>query len=123
MFYRIYTDDAGVTRYETIEVDVAPRRTYNEVLEGQPVGRRNARSMGFHSQAAGFFAPPHRVERPVFVINVSGELEYGLGDGTTLRIGPSDAVLFEDFSGTGHTTRVLGDVPRLAVTVELEAEA
>ena len=42
-------------------------------------------------------------------ISLSGYVEIGLGDGTTVRYNPGDARLVEDTTGRGHTTR-LSDV-------------
>ncbi len=44
-------------------------------------------------------------------------MEVMIGDGTTRRFGPGDAVLFEDLTGQGHTSRVGGD--RLTAIVPL----
>jgi hypothetical protein len=40
--------------------------------------------------------------------------------GTTRRFGPGDAVLADDLTGQGHTTRLLG-VPRISATVPVGA--
>jgi hypothetical protein len=52
--------------------------------------------------------------RPIFIL--SGQMEIGIGDGTTRRFGPGDVVLADDRTGKGHTTRSLG-VPRVSATV------
>ena len=51
----------------------------------------------------------HPAPRRQYVIIVSGQLEIGLGDGTTRRFGPGAARLVEDTTGQGHTTRVVSD--------------
>jgi hypothetical protein len=43
-------------------------------------------------------------------------MKIGIGDGTTRRFGPGDAVLADDLTGQGHTTRSLG-VRRVSATV------
>jgi hypothetical protein len=43
-----------------------------------------------------------------------------LGDGTIHRLGPGDVNLAEDLTGHGHTTRVVGDEPRVTATIHLE---
>ncbi|MDA1175004.1 MAG: hypothetical protein O2826_10890, partial [Chloroflexi bacterium] len=57
--------------------------------------------------------------RHQFVITLSGEVEIGLADGTVHRYGPGHVNLAEDVTGKGHTTRVVGDVPRVRATVQL----
>jgi len=41
-----------------------------------------------------------------------------MGDGTVRRFGPGDAVLFEDLTGQGHTSRTVGG-DRLSAIVPL----
>ena len=41
-------------------------------------------------------------------------------DGTVHRLGPGDVNLAEDLTGHGHTTRVVGDVPRVTATIHLD---
>lgn len=48
-----------------------------------------------------------------------GEIEIGLGDGMVRRFGPGECFLAEDLSGHGYTTRIVGDIPRVAVIVPL----
>ena len=48
-------------------------------------------------------------------------LEVGIGDGTTRGFGAGDAVLFEDLTGQGHTSRSVGG-DRLTAIVPLAAE-
>ena len=53
------------------------------------------------------------------VITLEGEVEIGLGDGTTHRFGPGHVTLAEDLTGKGHTTRVVGNKRRLTATIHL----
>ena len=43
-----------------------------------------------------------------------------MADGTIHHLGPGDVNLAEDLTGHGHTTRVVGDVPRVTATVHLD---
>jgi hypothetical protein len=54
------------------------------------------------------------------VITLSGEAEIEIGDGTVRRFGPGDVMLAEDTTGRGHVTRVVGDEPRLYVSVPID---
>ena len=53
-------------------------------------------------------------------ITLSGEAEIGLGDGTIHRLGSGDVHMAEDLTGHGHTTRVVGQGPRVTATMHLE---
>ena len=39
---------------------------------------------------------------------------------TVHRLGAGDVNLANDLTGAGHTTRIVGDVPRVTATVQLE---
>ena len=52
-------------------------------------------------------------------VPVCPEVEIGLGDGTVHRFGPGHVTLAEDLTGKGHTTRVVGNKPRLTATIPL----
>jgi hypothetical protein len=43
-----------------------------------------------------------------------------LGDGTVQHLGPGDVNMAEDLTGRGHTTRVVGNVPRVTATIHLD---
>ena len=58
----------------------------------------------------------HTTPRKQFAINMSGELEVELTDGTRRRIG-SDLVYLEDTTGKGHTTRALGPITNVFLHV------
>ena len=58
----------------------------------------------------------HTTPRKQFAINMSGELEVELSDGTRRRIG-SDLVYLEDLMGKGHVTRALGPITNVFLHV------
>ena len=51
---------------------------------------------------------------------LSVEAVIGLGDGTVYRLVNGGVNLAEDLTGHGHTTRVIGNVPRVVANVHLE---
>ena len=53
------------------------------------------------------------------MITLAGAVEIGLGDGSVHRFGVGEAILAEDLTGQGHTTRAVGTEPRLTVTIPL----
>ena len=81
-----------------------------------------ARSITFTRSPNGRFSDWHNAPRRQYAIFLSGgQMEVVLGDGTTRRFGPGDAVLFEDLTGQGHTSRSVGG-DRLTAIVPLAAE-
>jgi len=76
-------------------------------------------SITFTRSPNGRFSDWHNAPRRQYAIFLSGgEMEVVIGDGTTRRFGPGDAVLFEDLTGQGHTSRSVGG-DRLTVIVPL----
>lgn len=66
---------------------------------------------------SGATAPDwHNTPRKQFAINMSGELELELTDGTRRKIG-SDLVYLEDMTGKGHVTRALGPITNVFLQV------
>jgi hypothetical protein len=53
------------------------------------------------------------------MLSLSGQVEIGIGDGTVRRLGPGDVMLAEDLTGQGHTTRAVGNEPRLSAAIPL----
>ena len=68
-------------------------------------------------RASGARAPDgHTAPRKQFAINMTGELEVELTDGTRRKIG-SDLVFLEDLTGKGHVTRALGPITNVFLHV------
>ncbi len=109
-FIRLYTGDDGHTHIEELDWESRPDFT----------SRHDARGVVFRSAEAGRFSDWHVAPRRQYVITLSGEGEIGLRDGTKYRLGPGDVNLAEDTTGDGHTTAVVGDAPRVTVTIHLE---
>ena len=68
-------------------------------------------------RGSGARAPDwHTAPRKQFAINMTGELEVELTDGTRRKIG-SDLVFLEDLTGKGHVTRALGPITNVFLHV------
>jgi hypothetical protein len=69
-------------------------------------------------RGSGATAPDwHTAPRRQFAINMTGELEVQITDGTRRRIGAGDLVFLEDLTGRGHVTRALGPITNLFLHV------
>jgi quercetin dioxygenase-like cupin family protein len=109
-FIRLYTGDDGATHLEEMALESHPSLTELQASKG----------VTFRSQQPGYFSDWHVAPRRQYVITLAGEAEIGLRDGSIHRLGPGDVNLAEDVTGTGHTTRVVGDEPRVTVVVHLD---
>ena len=106
---RLYTGDDGESHLEDLDLDAHPELTELQAAKG----------VVFRRFEPGYFSDWHNAPRRQYVITLSGQVEIGLGDGTVRQFGPGDALLAEDLTGRGHTTRVIGGQPRVTATVHL----
>jgi hypothetical protein len=109
-FIRLYTGDDGATHLEEQSLESHPDLTKLQATKG----------VEFRAAAPGRFSDWHVAPRRQYVITLAGEAEIGLKDGTLYRLGAGDVNLAEDLTGSGHTTRVVGAVPRITATVHLD---
>ncbi len=106
---RLYTGDDGQTHIEEMSPESHPELASLQSTTG----------IVFRTVDSGYFSDWHNAPRRQFVINLQGEVEIGLGDGTVHRYGPGHVTLAEDLTGKGHTTRAVGDLPRITATIPL----
>ena len=59
----------------------------------------------------------HTVPAPQFTINMTGELEVQVSDGSRHQIGPGDLVFLEDTHGKGHITHLQSPVTNVFMRV------
>jgi hypothetical protein len=107
--FRLYTGDDGQSHLEEFDLASHPELTAPHATAG----------IVFRTSEPGRFSDWHNAPRRQYVINLAGEVEIGLGDGTVHRFGPGHVTLAEDLTGKGHTTRVVGNVPRVSATIPL----
>ena len=106
---RLYTGDDGESHLEVLDVASHP----------EIASLHQATGVIFRSQAPGYSVDWHNAPRRQYIFNVSGEVEYVLGDGSVHRFGPGHVTLAEDLTGRGHITRVVGDQPRVSALIYL----
>jgi hypothetical protein len=102
---RVYMTADGGSRVE--EVAISPD------AKPIPVTRMTAGAyLGSGARAPGW----HNAPRKQFAINMTGELEVELTDGSRRKIG-SELVFLEDTTGKGHITRALGPITNVFIQV------
>ena len=62
----------------------------------------------------------HNAPRRQFVVNLTGAVDIGVGDGTVRRLGPGEILLAEDTQGEGHTSRAVDGKPRQCLFIPLD---
>ena len=60
----------------------------------------------------------HVAPAKTFTINVVGDIECEVSDGTKVRIGKGDLVFLEDRTGKGHVTRLLTPVANIFIRMK-----
>ena len=112
-FVRLYTGPDGESHFE----DLDPRFAPSGASERSPAQQTDGVSFG--RAQPGNFVDWHVAPRTQYVITLAGQVEIGIGDGTTRRFGAGDVMLADDLTGRGHTTRVVSSEPRITITVPL----
>ena len=111
--FRLYTGDDGQSHLEALVVPYE--------LEGvrERASLQPATGIVFTRVPPGTFSNWHNAPRRQYVLTLSGAVEIGLGDGSVHRFGPGEGILAEDLTGQGHTTRAVGDEPRVSIAIPL----
>ena len=112
MIVRLYTGNDGQTHFE--DLPLPAEEIHNVAIQA-------GADLVFRRFPADYFSDWHTAPRRQYIFILAGQMEIGIGDGTTRRFGPGDVVLADDRTGQGHTTRSLG-VPRVSATVAVAAE-
>ncbi len=111
MIVRIYTGHDGQTHFE--DLPLPAEGSHNVALQA-------GANLVFRCFPADYWSDWHTAPRRQYIFILVGQMEIGIGDGTTRRFGPGDVVLADDLTGQGHTTRSVG-VPRISATVPVGA--
>jgi hypothetical protein len=115
---RIYTGDDSQSHFEDVEIAMVdiPTEATGGVMRSAV---QSAKSISFRYAPADSLVDWHPAPRRQYVINISGEVEYEMRDGTKRRFGPGSILLCEDLTGGGHVSRGIGNTPRVSIYVPL----
>jgi quercetin dioxygenase-like cupin family protein len=113
MFVRLYSGADGESHFEDLDPRFAPGDN------GERSPQQETAGVSFGRTQPGNFMDWHTAPRRQYVITLAGQVEIGIGDGTVRRFGAGDVMLADDLTGRGHTTRVVGNEPRITLTVPL----
>ena len=107
--FHMFTGDDGQSHIEEPPLSAQP---------GQDTPQAT-KEISFREMPAGMAMDWHNAPRRQYVIVMKGQMEVGFKDGSVQRCNPGDAVLAADLTGSGHTTRVVGDGPAVVGVVPL----
>jgi len=95
-FYRLYTGDNQQSHFEKLD-DGAVLKLFNTV--------HTVKGLVFRMEERPELSDWHPAPRRQWVITLSGSVEIGLGDGSSMTFGAGDVFLAEDLTGQGHTAK------------------
>jgi hypothetical protein len=95
-FYRLYTGDDKQSHFEELDDRIASK-LFNTV--------HAVKGLVFRIEDRPQLLDWHPAPRRQWVITLSGSVEIGLGDGSSMTFGAGDVFLAEDLTGKGHTAK------------------
>ena len=118
-FARLYTDEAGESHFGQVEIEVALRQFAPPASPFGVSPLASASQCGFLHLPERWVGEMHPSPIRMWIFVLSGAMEFEAGDGETLEISPGSALLLEDTTGSGHTSRVLGNGSATLAAVRL----
>ena len=111
MIVRIYTGSDNQSHFEDIDLKYE--------ASGNPASAppETPESMTFRTQQPGVDLGFHPAPRRQYIVSLGGEVEVGLGNGEKRIFKAGDVMLADDTTGQGHTTRVVGNEPRVSIVI------
>lgn len=110
----LYTGADGESHFEDIDIPV-------EGIGAEKLSETmRATGVIFRETTGGYNLDWHPAPRRQFVINLEGQVELVVPDGTKRILGPGDILLAEDTTGRGHISRAVNNQPRKSIYVPLD---
>ena len=114
-FVRIYTGTDNNSHFENLDLSFQPGEPSTSGFVNE-----NADTVVFRRQPAGLVQDWHTAPRRQYVITLVGMAELEVAGGEKRKFGPSDVLLAEDLTGSGHVTKIIGEQPRISVVIPIE---
>jgi hypothetical protein len=112
---RIYTGEDNQSHFEDIDIhlkDGGKGGFMSELMK--------ATGIVFRETDGSYNYDFHNAPRRQYVVNLEGEVEIELGDGTKRTFRSGDIFLGEDTTGQGHISRAVGGKPRKSLFITLD---
>lgn len=118
-YLRLYADENGISHFAQVDIEVvlqafAPPAQPFSVSALTPASRH-----GFLHLASGWVGELHPSPIRMWIVVLSGEMEFEAGDGERQRIIPGSTLLLEDTTGMGHCSRVIGTLDAVLSVVHV----
>ena len=119
-YLRLYSDDAGISHFAPVEIEVAPRDFAPPAEPFSVSALEPASHHGFLSLPSGWIGDLHPSPLRMWIVVLAGEMEFEAGDGAKHRLAAGSTLLLEDTAGMGHRSHVVGDQAAVLSVVHVE---
>ena len=113
--HHLYTDEAGESHFEDLEVDyveTTPSGSYSE--------RISVSGLIFRRVQPTYELDWHNAPRRQYIINLDNGVQITASGGEARVIGAGEVILVEDTTGKGHLSKAVNDQIRHCIFVALE---
>jgi len=118
-FTRLYSDSSGESHFDDVEIHFSPV-DYTAVAPPLNLSDiTNATNVRFMEAPASWSSDWHTSSARTLFIILSGEWEVTVSDGEWRRFAIGSAILLENTSGIGHSSRITSVDGSLAAMIEL----
>lgn len=118
-YARLFADDTGKSHFDDVEIAFTATDYVQSAAPVDFSAPLPATQVTFMRAPAGWSSDFHvSAARSMFVV-LKGEWEVTASDGESRRFTAGNALLVEDSSGTGHSSRVVSDTESVAVVMGL----
>ena len=118
-YTRVHTDEQGESRFAVVESATVTRQAAESDLVAHVSEAFDVRGAYLREPVTEASPVPHNAPYPLLIVMLHGRCSIEISSGETREFGPGDVVLVEDTTGKGHTTRRVGDEPRLTLMLPL----
>lgn len=112
---RLYTGADGRSHFEDIRMPLKDAGKIGFLSE-----RIKATGVVFRETGGDYDYDFHTAPRRQYVVNLEGEVEIEVGDGTKRILRSGDILLAEDTTGEGHISRAVAGKPRRSLFITLD---
>jgi hypothetical protein len=112
---RIYTGEDLQSHFEDLEIPLKDGGKGNFVSD-----LMRASGIIFRETDGSYNYDFHNAPRRQFVVNLEGEVEIELGDGSKRIFGSGEIFLAEDTTGQGHKSQAVSKKPRKSLFIPLD---
>ncbi|HVY07359.1 MAG TPA: hypothetical protein VHB46_15405 [Burkholderiales bacterium] len=112
---RIYTGADNQSHFEDIDMPLKDAGKIGFMSE-----RLKATGIVFRQTGGDYNYEFHTAPRRQYVVNLEGEVEIEVGDGTKRVLRAGDILLAEDTTGQGHISRAVNGKPRKSLFITLD---